>query len=93
MLIAALLLNCQSGLWKTAGFSWRVGATFQVWPGQSVDLGRFKLCINTYRIDGKEMALTQLVPTDAPDLDGNMNWHAYNATQYDSYYMGVHCFI
>ncbi len=39
------------------------------------------------------MALTQLIPTDAPDADGNMNWQAYNGTQYRSYYMGIHCFI
>lgn len=39
------------------------------------------------------MALTQLIPTDAPDADGNMNWQAYNGTQYPSYYMGIHCFI
>ncbi|EDQ2394138.1 hypothetical protein RU50_005233 [Salmonella enterica subsp. enterica] len=56
-------------------------------------MGRFKLCINTYRIDGREMALTQLIPTDAPDADGNMNWRAYNGTQYSAYYMGIHCFI
>ncbi|EIK1335784.1 shufflon system plasmid conjugative transfer pilus tip adhesin PilV [Salmonella enterica] len=87
------ILSCQSGVWKQTSFSWRVGATFQIWPGQSQNLGRFKLCINTYRIDGKEMALTQLIPTDAPDTNGNMNWYAQNATQYASYYMGIHCFI
>ncbi len=64
-----------------------------VWPGQTVNLGRFKLCINTYRIDGREMALTELIPTDGPDSNGNMNWRAMNATQYPSYYMGIHCFI
>ncbi|AXD11210.1 hypothetical protein GL62_08765 [Salmonella enterica subsp. enterica] len=85
--------DCQSGVWKQGGITWRVGATFQVWPGQSANLGRYKLCINTYRIDGKEMALTQLIPTDEPDSNGNMNWYAYNATQYASYYMGIHCFI
>lgn len=88
------ILSCQSGLWRNAGkASWRVGGTFTVWPGQTQTLGRFKLCINTYRIDGREMALTQLVPTDAPDADGNMNWQAYNGTQYPAYYMGIHCFI
>ncbi|EFP6579684.1 shufflon system plasmid conjugative transfer pilus tip adhesin PilV [Salmonella enterica] len=88
------ILSCQSGVWKNASsFSWRVGGTFQVWPGQSLNLGRYKLCINTYRIDGEEMALTQLIPTDDPDSDGNMNWYAHNATQYASYYMGIHCFI
>ncbi|EDR1757285.1 shufflon system plasmid conjugative transfer pilus tip adhesin PilV, partial [Salmonella enterica subsp. arizonae] len=61
------ILSCQSGVWKSTNFSLRVGATFQVWPGQTVNLGRFKLCINTYRIDGREMALTELIPTDAPD--------------------------
>ncbi|EAN8371485.1 shufflon system plasmid conjugative transfer pilus tip adhesin PilV, partial [Salmonella enterica] len=70
------ILSCQSGVWKSTNFSLRVGATFQVWPGQTVNLGRFKLCINTYRIDGREMALTELIPTDAPDTNGNMNWRA-----------------
>ncbi|EAO8766696.1 hypothetical protein CBH39_004013 [Salmonella enterica subsp. enterica serovar 4,[5],12:b:-] len=70
--------------------TWKVGGTFTVWPGQTQDLGRFKLCINTYRIDGREMALTQLIPTDSPDADGNMNWRAYNGY---AYYMGIHCFI
>ncbi|ECG8596051.1 shufflon system plasmid conjugative transfer pilus tip adhesin PilV [Salmonella enterica subsp. salamae] len=88
------ILSCQSGLWKNQGkMTWKVGGTFTVWPGQTQDLGRFKLCINTYRIDGREMALTQLIPTDSPDADGNMNWRAYNGTQYYAYYMGIHCFI
>lgn len=87
------ILSCQSGVWKLNNFSWRVGGTFQVWPGQSQNLGRFKLCINTYRIDGKEMAETQLIPTDTPDANGNMNWYARNSTQFSSYYMGIHCFI
>ncbi|EFO7858704.1 hypothetical protein HMI78_004928 [Salmonella enterica] len=90
----ARLPQCQSGIWQNAGKTiWRVGGTFTVWPGQTQILGRFKLCLNTYRIDGREMALTQLIPTDAPDADGNMNWQAYNGTQYPSYYMGIHCFI
>lgn len=88
------ILSCQSGRWKNQGkITWKVGGTFTVWPGQTQDLGRFKLCINTYRIDGREMALTQLIPTDSPDADGNMNWRAYNGTQYYAYYMGIHCFI
>ncbi|HBZ8552076.1 TPA: shufflon system plasmid conjugative transfer pilus tip adhesin PilV [Salmonella enterica subsp. houtenae] len=88
------ILSCQSGRWKNAEkTTWKVGGTFTVWPGQTQDLGRFKLCINTYRIDGREMALTQLIPTDSPDADGNMNWRAYNGTQYYAYYMGIHCFI
>ncbi|EHE9516870.1 shufflon system plasmid conjugative transfer pilus tip adhesin PilV [Salmonella enterica] len=87
------ILSCQSGIWKSSEFSFRVAGTFQVWPGQTVNLGRFKLCINTYRIDGREMALTELIPTDGPDSNGNMNWRAMNATQYPSYYMGIHCFI
>ncbi len=33
------------------------------------------------------MALTELIPTDGPDSNGNMNWRAMNATQYPSYYM------
>ncbi|HBB6657592.1 TPA: shufflon system plasmid conjugative transfer pilus tip adhesin PilV [Salmonella enterica] len=87
------ILSCQSGIWKSSEFSFRVAGTFQVWPGQTVNLGRFKLCINTYRIDGREMALTELIPTDGPDSNGNMNWRAMNATQYPSFYMGIHCFI
>ncbi|MDI8915663.1 shufflon system plasmid conjugative transfer pilus tip adhesin PilV, partial [Salmonella enterica subsp. enterica serovar Anatum] len=87
------ILSCQSGIWKSSEFSFRVAGTFQVWPGQTVNLGRFKLCINTYRIDGREMALTELIPTDGPDSNGNMNWRAYNGTQYSAYYMGIHCFI
>ncbi|EBX2707291.1 Shufflon protein B [Salmonella enterica subsp. enterica serovar Bredeney] len=88
------ILSCQSGRWKNQGkMTWKVGGSFTVWPGQTQDLGRFKLCINTYRVDGREMALTQLIPTDTPDADGNMNWRAYNGTQYYAYYMGIHCFI
>ncbi|EHW8962755.1 shufflon system plasmid conjugative transfer pilus tip adhesin PilV [Salmonella enterica] len=86
-------LSCQSGRWKDINFSFRVGATFQVWPGQTVNLGRFKLCINSYRIDGRELAITELIPTDDPDEKGYMNWRATNATQYSPYYMGIHCFI
>ncbi|ECF9146608.1 shufflon system plasmid conjugative transfer pilus tip adhesin PilV [Salmonella enterica subsp. enterica serovar Oranienburg] len=86
-------LSCQSGRWKDINFSFRVGATFQVWPGQTVNLGRFKLCINSYRIDGRELAITELIPTDGPDENGYMNWRATNATQYSPYYMGIHCFI
>ncbi|EKH9244614.1 hypothetical protein PAM37_000844 [Salmonella enterica subsp. enterica serovar Newport] len=85
--------KCQSGLWKDINFSLKVAGTFQVWPGQTVNLGRFKLCINTYRIDGRELAITELVPTDGPDANGYMNWRATNATQYSPYYMGIHCFI
>ncbi|WP_242617753.1 shufflon system plasmid conjugative transfer pilus tip adhesin PilV, partial [Salmonella enterica] len=48
---AGATLSCQSGLWKDINFSLKVAGTFQVWPGQTVNLGRFKLCINTYRID------------------------------------------
>lgn len=89
----ALRQTCQSGRWKDINFSFRVGATFQVWPGQTVNLGRFKLCINSYRIDGRELAITELIPTDGPDEKGYMNWRATNATQYSPYYMGIHCFI
>lgn len=85
--------TCQSGLWKDINFSLKVAGTFQVWPGQTVNLGRFKLCINSYRIDGRELAITELVPTDGPDANGYMNWRATNATQYSPYYMGIHCFI
>lgn len=89
----ARLPQCQSGIWKDINFSLKVAGTFQVWPGQTVNLGRFKLCINTYRIDGRELAITELVPTDGPDANGYMNWRATNATQYSPYYMGIHCFI
>nr|EGR8499892.1 hypothetical protein [Salmonella enterica] len=89
----ARLPQCQSGRWKDINFSFRVGATFQVWPGQTVNLGRFKLCINSYRIDGRELAITELIPTDGPDEKGYMNWRATNATQYSPYYMGINCFI
>ncbi|ESG92438.1 shufflon protein B [Salmonella enterica subsp. enterica serovar Indiana str. ATCC 51959] len=89
----ARLPQCQSGIWQDIKFSFKIGGIFQIWPGQTVNLGRFKLCINTYRIDGREMALTELIPTDTPDSNGLMNWRAMNATQYSSYYMGIHCFI
>ncbi len=89
----ARLPLCQSGIWQDIKFSFKIGGIFQIWPGQTVNLGRFKLCINTYRIDGREMALTELIPTDTPDSNGLMNWRAMNATQYSSYYMGIHCFI
>ncbi|EAQ3782939.1 hypothetical protein E6V66_23285 [Salmonella enterica] len=89
----ARLPLCQSGIWKDINFSLRIGGTFQIWPGQTVNLGRFKLCINTYRIDGRELAITELIPTDAPDANGYMNWRATNATQYAPYYMGIYCFI
>lgn len=89
----ARLPQCQSGLWQGIKFSFKIGGTFQVWPGQTVNLGRFKLCINTYRIDGRELAITELIPTDGPDENGYMNWRATNATQYSPYYMGIHCFI
>ncbi|MGC6746888.1 hypothetical protein ACP0HM_35470 [Escherichia coli] len=36
----------------------------------------FKLCINTYRIDGREMAETEVVPIDMPDSNGEMTWQA-----------------
>ncbi|EBK7449323.1 hypothetical protein DSQ27_16225 [Salmonella enterica] len=89
----ALGQTCQSGIWKDINFSLKVAGTFQVWPGQTVNLGRFKLCINTYRIDGRELAITEVIPTDGPDANGYMNWRATNATQYSPYYMGIHCFI
>ncbi len=88
------LLSCVSGIWKANNPQYmKVGGVFTVYPGTTKNLGRFKLCINTYRIDGQEMALTQLIPTDNPDSNGNMNWRAHNGTQYSSYYMGIHCFI
>ncbi|PWW10116.1 shufflon system plasmid conjugative transfer pilus tip adhesin PilV [Mangrovibacter plantisponsor] len=91
---AGSTLSCQSGIWKANNPQYmKVGGVFTIYPGTTKDLGRFKLCINTYRIDGQEMALTQLIPTDNPDSNGNMNWRAHNGTQYSSYYMGIHCFI
>lgn len=91
---AGAILSCENRVWrKGSDLQWRVGGTFNVWPGQTVNLGRFKLCVNTYRIDGQEMASTRLEPVDAPDSNGNFMWRASNATQYSSYYMGIHCFI
>ncbi|MEQ1966775.1 shufflon system plasmid conjugative transfer pilus tip adhesin PilV, partial [Xenorhabdus nematophila] len=87
------VLSCQGGEWKTSGNNYmKVAGTWTIYLGESKDLGRFKLCLLTYRIDGRETAITQLIPTDEPDQNGDMNWRAYNGTQYSSYYMGVHCF-
>jgi len=89
------LLSCKLGYWTSvdSNNNLKIGATFNIYPGVSRNLGRFKLCLLTYRIDGKEMASTQLIPTDNPDNNGYMNWYASNRTQYSSYYMGIHCFI
>ncbi len=38
------------------------------------------------------MAQTEVIPTDEPDANGEMNWLASNQTQYASYYMGITCF-
>ncbi|MFS0978987.1 hypothetical protein ACEPPL_25160 [Salmonella enterica] len=50
--------------------------TFTLYPKNTQVLGRFKLCINTYRIDGREMAETEVVPIDMPDSNGEMTWQA-----------------
>ncbi|MFP1455943.1 hypothetical protein ACLB1O_31090 [Escherichia coli] len=50
-----------------------------------------KLCINTYRIDGREMAETEVVPIDMPDSNGEMTWQTKNYTQYSSYFMKITC--
>ncbi|KSB80760.1 hypothetical protein LFZ32_23490 [Salmonella enterica subsp. enterica serovar Newport str. L0167] len=60
-------------------------------PKNTQVLGRFKLCINTYRIDGREMAETEVVPIDMPDSNGEMTWQAKNYTQYSSYFMKITC--
>ncbi len=39
-------------------------------------LRRFKLCINTYRIDGREMAIAEVIPIDMPDSNGEITWQA-----------------
>ncbi len=38
------------------------------------------------------MAQTEVIPTDEPDANGEMNWLASNQTQYAYYYMGITCF-
>ncbi|ENR6800110.1 hypothetical protein ACEWTF_001966 [Salmonella enterica] len=88
----ALGQTCQSGIWHTSKNGWSSVSKFTLYPKNSIDLGRFKLCINSYRIDGKEMAETAVVPTDEPDINGEMNWRASNWTQYPSYFMGITCF-
>ncbi|AXM04709.1 hypothetical protein DKG79_23840 (plasmid) [Escherichia fergusonii] len=65
--------------------------TFTLYPKNTQVLGRFKLCINTYRIDGREMAETEVVPIDMPDSNGEMTWQAKNYTQYSSYFMKITC--
>ena len=65
--------------------------TFTLYPKNTQVLGRFKLCINTYRIDGREMAETEVIPIDMPDSNGEMTWQAKNYTQYSSYFMKITC--
>lgn len=88
------ILSCQSGSWKSIGSSapWTSVTSFTLYPTTTKALGKFKLCVNTYRIDGKETAMTRVWPTDNPDANGEMNWSAYNGTLYGSYYITVHCF-
>ncbi|TNK49175.1 hypothetical protein CI641_023750 [Escherichia coli] len=64
--------TCQSGTWKSSSASiWTNIKTFTLYPKNTQVLGRFKLCINTYRIDGREMAETEVVPIDMPDSNGH----------------------
>ena len=84
--------QCQSGTWKSSSASiWTNIKTFTLYPKNTQVLGRFKLCINTYRIDGREMAETEVVPIDMPDSNGEMTWQAKNYTQYSSYFMKITC--
>ncbi|TBN79735.1 hypothetical protein EYZ55_22885 [Salmonella enterica subsp. enterica] len=84
--------QCQSGTWKSSSASiWTNIKTFTLYPKNTQVLGRFKLCINTYRIDGREMAETEVVPIDIPDSNGEMTWQAKNYTQYSSYFMKITC--
>ncbi|CTA53430.1 phage integrase family site-specific recombinase [Shigella sonnei] len=84
--------TCQSGTWKSSSASiWTNIKTFTLYPKNTQVLGRFKLCINTYRIDGREMAETEVVPIDMPDSNGEMTWQAKNYTQYSSYFMKITC--
>ncbi|EFE9470847.1 shufflon system plasmid conjugative transfer pilus tip adhesin PilV [Escherichia coli] len=86
------ILSCQSGTWKSSSASiWTNIKTFTLYPKNTQVLGRFKLCINTYRIDGREMAETEVVPIDMPDSNGEMTWQAKNYTQYSSYFMKITC--
>ncbi|WP_213091406.1 hypothetical protein, partial [Escherichia coli] len=86
------LQACQSGTWKSSSASiWTNIKTFTLYPKNTQVLGRFKLCINTYRIDGREMAETEVVPIDMPDSNGEMTWQAKNYTQYSSYFMKITC--
>ncbi|EAB7739678.1 hypothetical protein RDB90_004256 [Salmonella enterica] len=87
-----MLLACKYGRWQTSKSVWRSVSRFTLYPKNSMNLGRFKLCINSFRIDGREMAQTEVIPTDEPDANGEMNWLASNQTQYASYYMGITCF-
>ncbi|EIZ3521698.1 shufflon system plasmid conjugative transfer pilus tip adhesin PilV [Escherichia coli] len=86
------ILSCQSGTWKSSSASiWTNIKTFTLYPKNTQVLGRFKLCINTYRIDGREMAETEVAPIDMPDSNGEMTWQAKNYTQYSSYFMKITC--
>ncbi|WP_213046258.1 hypothetical protein, partial [Escherichia coli] len=84
--------QCQSGRWKSSSPSlWSSAKTFTLYPKNTLLLGRFKLCVNSFRRDGKEMAETEVKPLDQPDSNGEMNWQASNQTQYSSYYMNIVC--
>lgn len=85
--------SCQSLVWKkqSSGMLETV-STFTIYPINSVNLGRFKLCLNSYRIDGEEHAETEVAPTDTPDSEGKMNWVGRNLNQMSSYFIRVVCF-
>lgn len=85
------LQACQSGTEIIISVDMDEYKNIYVISQKHTGLRRFKLCINTYRIDGREMAETEVVPIDMPDSNGEMTWQAKNYTQYSSYFMKITC--